>query len=108
MSNKECTNVTYYNPNNVQYAQQGAVDSSTRLARLNYNTITKNGASFNSASGAQYATAGKYHGESFSQYFIKNKDSPPLIWKRNGNKTVCNTNCTGGQTLSGYWGSSVN
>ncbi len=96
MNNKECTNVTYYNPNNVQYAQQGAVDSSTRLARLNYNTITKNGASFNSANGSQYASAGNYHGESFSRYFIKNKNSPPLIWRRNGNKNVCNTNCTGG------------
>lgn len=96
MNNKECTNVTYYNPNNVQYAQQGAVDSSTRLARLNYNTITKNGASFNSADGAQYATTGKYHGESFSRYFIKNKQSAPLVWKRNGSKTICNTNCTMG------------
>ena len=107
-TSKDCTNVTYYNPNNIQFAQQGAVDSSTRLARLNYNTITKNGASFNSASGAQYATAGNYHGESFSRYFVKNKNSPPLIWKRNGSKILCDTNCTGGQTLGGFWGSSIN
>lgn len=107
-TNKKCTNVTYYNPNNTQYAQQGAVDSSTRLARLNYNTITKNGASFNSANGAQYATAGKYHGQSFSRYFVKNKNSAPLMWKRNGDKTLCKTNCVGGQSLSGFWGSSVN
>jgi hypothetical protein len=44
-----CQNVTYYNPNNTQFATQGAVDSSTRLARLNYNTITRNGASCNTA-----------------------------------------------------------
>jgi len=101
----ECQNVTYYNPNNVQFATQGAVDSSTRLAKLNYQTITKNGASFNSAKGAQYATAGKYHGESFSRYFVKNKHSPGVAVRRNGNKQVCDANCTTEQTLSGFWGS---
>jgi len=115
----KCQNVTYYNPNNSQFATQGAVDSSTRLARLNYNTITRNGASFNSAKGAQYATAGKYHGESFSRYFVKNKFSPPLVWKRNGDKNDCSNklnspgaNCSNTkqsrQYLSGFWGSSIN
>ena len=115
----KCQNVTYYNPNNIQFATQGAVDSSTRLARLNYNTITRNGASFNSAKGAQYATAGKYHGESFSQYFVKNKFSPALVWKRNGDKNDCSNqfsspgaNCSNSkqsrQYLSGFWGSSIN
>lgn len=115
----KCQNVTYYNPNNNQFATQGAVDSSTRLSRLNYNTITKNGASFNSAKGAQYATSGKYHGESFSRYFVKNKFSPPLVWKRNGDKNDCSNqfsspgaNCSNSkqsrQYLSGFWGSSIN
>ena len=115
----KCQNVTYYNPNNTQFAIQGAVDSSTRIAKLNYNTITKNGASFNSAKGAQYATSGKYHGESFSRYFVKNKFSPPLVWKRNGDKNDCSNqfsspgaNCSNSkqsrQYLSGFWGSSIN
>ena len=110
---------TIYKRSNPQFATQGAVDSSTRLARLNYNTITKNGASFNSAKGAQYATAGKYHGESFSRYFVKNKFSPPLVWKRNGDKNDCSNqfsspgaNCSNSkqsrQYLSGFWGSSIN
>jgi len=41
---KQCQHgrvTTIYKPNNVQYAQQGAVSSSTRLARLNYNTLNK-------------------------------------------------------------------
>lgn len=33
--------LTYYKPNNAQYAQQGAVDSSSRLLRLKLNTINK-------------------------------------------------------------------
>lgn len=104
----DCQNVTYYNPNNVQFAKQGAVDSSTRLAKLNYDTITKNGASFNSAKGLQYATAGKYHGQAFTPYFVKNKSTPSLTWKRNGSKELCNKNCASGQSLGGFWGSSVN
>jgi len=39
-----------YKPNNTQYAVQGAVSSSSRINRLKYNTITKNGNSFRSAS----------------------------------------------------------
>ena len=34
---------TIYKPNNRQYATQGAVSSSSRILRLQYNTITKNG-----------------------------------------------------------------
>ncbi len=32
-------NVTHYNPNNLNYRQQGAVESSTRVDRLRYDTI---------------------------------------------------------------------
>jgi hypothetical protein len=40
--------LTIYKPNNPQYAQQGAVDSSTRLLKLNVTTIEKNAASYRS------------------------------------------------------------
>ena len=30
---RDCHNITYYNPNNRQFAKQGAVDSSTRLLK---------------------------------------------------------------------------
>jgi hypothetical protein len=44
-----------YKPNNSQFAQQGGVSSSTRIARLKYDTITTVGASYRSAYGAQVA-----------------------------------------------------
>jgi hypothetical protein len=36
-------NTVIYKPNNTQYGVQGAVDSSSRLTRLKYNTIQKSG-----------------------------------------------------------------
>ena len=39
--------LTVYKPNNPQYAQQGAVDASTRILKLNVTTIEKNAASYN-------------------------------------------------------------
>jgi len=78
---------TIYKPNNQQFAQQGAVSSGSRLARLKYNTITKNGASFRNAYGAAAANAGKYHGTSDAPYFIKSKESGVCVpYRRNGKK----------------------
>ena len=62
-------------PNNIQYYQQGAVSSSSRLDRLKLNTINKNGGSFQSAWGAAAANAGKYRGSSNAPYFIKSKNN---------------------------------
>jgi hypothetical protein len=41
-SNPNGCKLTVYKPNNYQFAQQGAVDSSTRMLKLNVNTITTN------------------------------------------------------------------
>ena len=49
-----------YKPNNSQFAVQGAVDSSERLARLKYDTITTVGASYRRAFGPQVANALAY------------------------------------------------
>ena len=109
---KNCKNTTIYKPSNSQYAKQGAVDNGTRLAKLKYDTITKNGASFRTALGEAAASAGNYHGSTGSPYFIKSKYSTRMLSRRNGNKTVCNTNtntkngtCGPSQTLSSFWGS---
>ena len=45
-SNPVGCKLTVYKPNNPQYAQQGAVDSSTRMLKLNVTTIEKNAASY--------------------------------------------------------------
>ena len=103
-------NTTIYKPSNAQYATQGAVDNGTRLAKLKYDTITKNGASFKTAWGEAAANAGKYHGDynGASPYFLKSKYQRPLTYRRNGNKLVCSqgkVNCGPGNTLSAFWGS---
>lgn len=45
-SNSFGCKLTVYKPNNPQYAQQGAVSSSTRMLKLNVDTISTNAASF--------------------------------------------------------------
>jgi uncharacterized delta-60 repeat protein len=70
----ECDNVTpnttIYKPNNDQYSQQGAVDSSTRLTRLKLNMVNKNAASYKDTFGT---TAPRYLGMSLTPYFLKSK-----------------------------------
>ena len=88
------TNTTIYKPNNYQYATQGAVDSSSRIARLKYNTITKNGNSMKTAFGNAGANAAAlYNGSNVSPYLLKNKNNIVNCadYHRNGKKTVCPT-----------------
>jgi len=83
---------TIYKPNNRSFAQEGAVSSSTRLAKLKYDTVQKNGASFSTAWGREGANAGKYLPNSNAPYFLKSKNSPcipNLRNRKNGNKTFC-------------------
>lgn len=79
---------TIYKPNNKNYSQQGAVDSSTRLDRLKYNTITKNGNSFKTAWGQQGANAGRYQGTTEAPYFLKSKYQVCVPQHRDGDKTT--------------------
>jgi len=44
-TNQNACKLTVYKPNNYQYAKQGAVSSSTRLLKLNVDTISTNAAS---------------------------------------------------------------
>ena len=81
---------TIYKPNNSSFAQQGAVDGGSRIARLKYDTITKNGASFRTAYGQQGANAGKYSSSPEAPFFLKSKVNVCKPFHRNGNKT---TNC---------------
>ena len=82
--------ITIYKPNNAQYATQGAVDSSSRITRLKYNTIAKGGYQ---AVSAAYGTNGAqanstYNGSDNSPYFLKNKyNNAPCTFTRVGSKT---------------------
>jgi hypothetical protein len=89
-----CVNVPIiYKPNNTQFATQGPVDSSSRIARLKYNTIQKNAKSFATAYGAAAANAGRYSANGNAPYFIKSKVNVcmPSLYHVNGNK---NLNCS--------------
>jgi hypothetical protein len=76
-SNPAGCKLTVYKPNNYQFAKQGAVSSSTRLLKLNVDTISTNAASINrkNNTGIQLVTANElYRGDdnNVSNYF-KNK-----------------------------------
>lgn len=92
-------NTSIYKPNNTQFAQQGGVSSSTRLARLKYNTlnnmpvvnngITVNGSVFNTAVGAMGLNSGRYQLEPTTSYYTKPKPQATVCYRRNGDKFLC-------------------
>jgi 6-phosphogluconolactonase (cycloisomerase 2 family) len=84
-----CGAAPIYKPNNAQYAQQGGVSASSRLARLKYNTLNNNGADANSASGAMGSNSGRYQMEPSPSYYTKFKPQPAVCNVRNGSKTYC-------------------
>jgi len=65
-------NRVYYKPNNPQFAQQGAVTSSSKIARIKYDTITNTAASYTSAYGLHVANALAYNVPA-NGYTIKDK-----------------------------------
>jgi len=94
---KDCTpvnsnpRITIYKPNNSKFAVQGAVSSGSRIARLKYNTITRNGASFRSAFGNSAANAGRYRGNGSAPYFVKSKNNTCKkgVYRKKGKRTAC-------------------
>jgi hypothetical protein len=77
---------TIYKPNNIQYAKQGAVDSSDRLTRLKLNTINKNAASYKDIFGS---SASRYLGMASTPYFLKSKYQTCVPMSLTGKKTIC-------------------
>jgi hypothetical protein len=78
----------YYKPNNSEFGVQGAVDSSTLLQRIKYNTLTTAAGGIRSIYGQAAASALSY-GVSEQAYTIKSKvgDKPnltPVINPRSG------------------------
>ena len=94
--------LTVYKPNNYQYAKQGAVSSSTRLLKLNVDTISTNAASINNYNntGQQLVTANELYAGNANNYtnLLKNKTTTqcnpqwPLNFYQSGqfqNKKFC-------------------
>jgi len=65
-------NRIYYKPNNPQFAQQGAVTSSSKIARIKYNTITNAASTYINAMGMHVANALAYNVPA-NGYTIKDK-----------------------------------
>lgn len=63
-----------YKPNNQQFSQQGAVDSSTRTFKLNVDTITTNAASLKNTAGA-YANVVNQGSNPVNSFIYKNKST---------------------------------
>jgi len=81
--------VTIYKPNNRKFANQGAVDSSTRLDRLKLDTVNKSGASLRGVFGDSAAQAGAYKANGDTPYFIKSKYQPCFHIHRTGHHAKC-------------------
>lgn len=95
-SNPNGCKLTVYKPNNYQYAKQGAVSSSTRLLKLNVDTISTNAASIQNYNntGSQLVSANQlYSGDTTNmQNLLKNKantncQNPPI--RPYQNKKAC-------------------
>jgi hypothetical protein len=84
--NNTC-DLVIYKPNNSQFAVQGAVDSSTRSARLKYNTITTNNSSYYRELNQNI----KYSADPV--FFSKNKYAVPLVFNLHHKKNTCTANC---------------
>jgi hypothetical protein len=65
-------NRVYYKPNNPQFAQQGAVTSGSKIARIRYDTITNSASSYRTAFGMHVSNALAY-GVPANGYTIKDK-----------------------------------
>ena len=78
---------------NAGFSKMGGVDSSTRIQRVKYNTLTKNGASYKSAFGYSGSNFGKYHAGLGSMHFIKSDVQPSSCnrrtYRKRGHKTLC-------------------
>lgn len=83
-----------YKPNNSQFAQQGAVDSSALISRLKYDTITGIGSKIRSPSGNQITNTLAYAVPNGTFSKIKKEGKPfplkstPTFCKFNKNKSV--------------------
>ena len=104
---KGCSRV-YYKPNNPQYAQQGAVSSSTRILKLNVTTIEKNGASIhkprNLVNNKTNLPNTISNGENVYIYKNKAPKCNPSNYIVNGNPKTCfkNTNDIAGPSNTIY------
>jgi len=88
----------YYKPNNAQYAKQGAVDSSARITRKIYDTLTTVGAKLRTPQGSVISNTLAYRVPTSTFAYIKDSGKPfpvkltPKINKYTGQLLKCQSN----------------
>ena len=88
----ECINncrKVIYKRSNTKFATQGAVSSSSRLVKLKYDTITKNGDSFRTAYGDAAASAASYNSTGDAPFFSKKNHQKFVLFRRQGHRAKC-------------------
>jgi hypothetical protein len=78
-----------YKPSNHQFSTQGAVSSGSRITKLKYDTITKNGNSFRSAYGNEGSSAASYKGTGTAPQFSKRNYQRFVLFRRQGHRSKC-------------------
>jgi hypothetical protein len=102
---KGCSQV-YYKPNNPQFAQQGGVSSSTRILKLNVDTISTAAAGVRRLKGANYVSVGDTPNVPFIYKFktpacqaSTYSGNPFFFQGQSQNKNICSKNTGAGSTF---------
>ena len=85
---KCCVN-TIYKPCNTKFSTNTAVSSSSRIARLKYDTVTKSAQNQRRVWGPEAASASTYSGRPEAPFTTKSKFSPCVPHRITGTKTAC-------------------
>ena len=85
---KCCVNTTY-KPCNKKYSTNTAVSSSSRIARLKYDTVTKSAQNQRKVWGPEATSASTYSGRPEAPYITKSKFQPCVSKSVNGDKIRC-------------------
>jgi hypothetical protein len=103
---KGCSQV-YYKPNNPQFAKQGAVSSSTRILKLNVDTISTSAARNRRLRGSNISTSLVNGSAPFTPFIYKDKVPPcqpqtyignPFFFQgQHQNKLICKTKTNGSE-----------
>lgn len=106
-SNPKGCSLVYYKPNNPQFAKQGGVSSSTRILKLNVDTISTAAASNRKLRGSNAAISLANGSAPFTPYIYKDKVPPcqpqtyvgnPFFFQgQRQNKLICKTKTTGAE-----------
>ena len=86
---EKCCVKTTYKPCNTKFSTNTAVSSSSRIARLKYDTVTKSAQNQRRVWGPEAASASAYSGRPEAPFINKSKFAPCATHRIPGTKTAC-------------------